>query len=194
MSTKIYEKLMEYFLGNSQFNFFDEMEMFFFLNGFTGECVSKEYADAYYNGTLCELSDDVKACRYLYITDFARKCYDRVQNEEGFNIKLTDELIEHYFTEYSNDELFTIMFARWLKLPMKQVHRLERKGNSSKTEQLLKYYICLSEGQHIDNIDSCQYSGVYYVGDSKLSAHFIGNGQIQVDSTGEILLLAHCWE
>lgn len=141
------------------------------------------------------MTEEEKSNHFVYTTAFAKKCFDRCYSEHGFFLSLPDELIEHYFTdEYPNSQLFAIMFARWLKLPMKQIHRLERKGNLSKTEKLLKYFICLSEGQQVEDIDTCKYTGLYYVGESELPAHYIGNDQVRVDSTGEVLHLAHCWE
>lgn len=147
-----------------QLTFVDQVDYFFGTFQLEGWCYSENDLRWKYEADHIGDSETVPMCIF-YTTDFARKCREKQFKDGGFYLALPDKKIKRYFSKYTDDRLFAIMFGLWLGFSEEQIHEYESKDKKIDVFNLLYYHVCLSEGQTVCDRVNCQYEGNYYVAD-----------------------------
>lgn len=105
---------------------------------------------------------------YFFESELYRSIRKRENLECGFHITCKQTDIYQYFNmNYSDEQLFAIIFAYWYGLNDKVIRKIADKRRSKSTWYLLNYYLCNRQMKMLDakNLYTSEfhYSGVYFI-------------------------------
>ena len=139
----IYQRLLQYYLDSeTYFHYF--ILMFYSTYEHFGECGTEPF--------------NFESALY-------RQCSEREQREGGYHVRLSDSQIKQYFSKYTEEQRFAILYAYWFGLNSTQIKnlRIYRKG----AWKLLQYYLCNPNRNNVlfsdPNGYSGHYNGIYYI-------------------------------
>lgn len=129
----MYEDILRYYL-DSELYFHYYLEMFqeeFLLNG---ECGQE---------------------RYCFYSDAGLLIKEKAKKGGGVHFELPEKLIKKYFLkEYSEEQLFAIVFAHWYNLDAKSIQFISNKNYGSYSEYILACFLNGNSYEDIKNIFS----------------------------------------
>lgn len=149
---KNYNKLLEYYLDSDCY-FKSFIPCFFDLFGHFGKCESDE--------------------KYFFQSELHRQILEREQAEFGFRITDPQDYIYQYFTmNYTDEQLFSIIFAYWYGLDHKQIQQIADKRRRKLSWHFLNYFLCstVNDTPTMD-LYHFQYGGMYYIWNDNEGEH-----------------------